>query len=45
MAAGAAHDVKGEMILADHPNAFFMAIRQPEEIIEYERRISSGQTQ
>ena len=29
MAASAAYDVKGEIIPADYPHAFFMAIRQP----------------
>lgn len=33
MAAGAAYDVKGEIIPADHPNSFFMAIRQPAGVV------------
>ena len=33
MAAGAAYDVKGEIIPADYPNAFFMAIRQPAGVV------------
>ena len=33
MAAGAAYDVKGEVIPADYPNAFFMAIRQPAGVV------------
>lgn len=33
MAAGAAYDVKGETIPADHLNSFFMAIRQPAGVV------------
>jgi len=33
MAAGAAYDVKGEIIPADYPNAFFMAMRQPAGVV------------
>lgn len=33
MAAGAAYEVKGEIIPADHPNSFFMAIRQPAGVV------------
>ncbi len=33
MAAGAAYDVKGEIIPADHANSFFMAIRQPAGVV------------
>src|SRR5688500_5101337 len=33
MAAGAAYDVKGEIIPADYPNAFFMTIGQPAGIV------------
>lgn len=33
MAAGAAYDVKGETIPADHANSFFMAIRQPAGVV------------
>ena len=33
MAAGAAYDVKGEVIPADHANSFFMAIRQPAGVV------------
>jgi aldehyde dehydrogenase (NAD+) len=33
MAAGAAYDVKGETIPADHPGSFFMAIRQPAGVV------------
>lgn len=33
MAAGAAYDVKGEIIPADHPNSFFMALRQPAGVV------------
>ena len=32
-AAQAAYDVKGEIIPADYPNAFFMAIRQPAGVV------------
>ena len=32
-AAAAAFDVKGEIIPADYPNAFFMAIRQPAGVV------------
>jgi acyl-CoA reductase-like NAD-dependent aldehyde dehydrogenase len=33
MAAGAAYDVKGETIPADHANSFFLAIRQPAGVV------------
>jgi vanillin dehydrogenase len=33
MAAGAAYDVKGEIIPADHPGSFFMAVRQPAGVV------------
>ena len=33
MAAGAAYDVKGEIIPADHDNSFFMAVRQPAGVV------------
>ena len=33
MAAGAGYDVKGEIIPADHPNSFFMAVRQPAGVV------------
>ncbi|RPI23055.1 MAG: aldehyde dehydrogenase family protein, partial [Actinobacteria bacterium] len=33
MAAGAAYDVKGETIPADHAGSFFMAIRQPAGVV------------
>jgi acyl-CoA reductase-like NAD-dependent aldehyde dehydrogenase len=33
MAAGAAYEVKGEIIPADHENSFFMAIRQPAGVV------------
>ena len=33
MAAGAAYDVKGEIIPADHANSFFMAVRQPAGVV------------
>jgi len=33
MAASAAYDVKGEVIPADHANAFFMALRQPAGVV------------
>lgn len=33
MAAGAAYDVKGEIIPADHENSFFMAVRQPAGVV------------
>lgn len=33
MAAGAAYDVKGEVLPADHANSFFMAIRQPVGVV------------
>jgi len=33
MAAGAAYDVKGEILPADHTNSFFMAIRQPAGVV------------
>lgn len=33
MAAGGSYDVKGEIIPADHPNSFFMAIRQPAGVV------------
>src|SRR5918995_1704956 len=32
-AAQAAYDVKGEIIPADYPNAFFMAVRQPAGVV------------
>ena len=32
-AAGAAYDVKGEIIPADHANSFFMALRQPAGVV------------
>ena len=32
-AAGAAYDVKGEIIPADHANSFFMAMRQPAGVV------------
>src|SRR5512138_729271 len=32
-AAAAAYDVKGEIIPADHPNSFFMAVRQPAGVV------------
>jgi len=33
MAAGAGYDVKGEIIPADHPDSFFMAMRQPAGVV------------
>ncbi|MGH8913727.1 MAG: aldehyde dehydrogenase family protein, partial [Acidimicrobiia bacterium] len=33
MAAAAGYDVKGEIIPADHPNSFFMAVRQPAGVV------------
>jgi acyl-CoA reductase-like NAD-dependent aldehyde dehydrogenase len=33
MAAGAAYDVKGEIIPADHKDSFFMAMRQPAGVV------------
>ena len=33
MAAGAAYDVKGEIIPSDYPNTFFMAMRQPAGVV------------
>jgi aldehyde dehydrogenase (NAD+) len=33
MAAGGGYDVKGEIIPADHPDSFFMAVRQPAGVV------------
>lgn len=33
MAAGAGYEVKGEIIPADHPGSFFMAVRQPAGVV------------